>query len=314
MDHLQMSLTPIEAELLARLTAEIQYQKLRADDDLVRPPFSLFYQRLDGREAYIDAFFTMDFPIDYLIRRVTFKEKTPISWATKRTQDESVADADWPRPPPFRFYCSGNAVVAAMRSRVAQLDPAPYDVIARTATLAELVKELWGLWMLKDPAVARKRAERAATLLQDRFPSSPYTALLDAPDFTYDQIPLPSPSSYTDTAGYFIRAYANGKSAPLLRPLADADDHDEALSASNDSASCISDTASSLAHPSIITAREARRESTAFEHSDESFSKDEAMHDGDAKADTVNLEKWRQGVKWELSEWLQEQQVGQSAS
>lgn len=133
MDHLQMSFTPIEDELLARLTAEIQYQKLRADDDPVRPPFSLFYQRLDGREAYIDAFFTTDFPMDYLIRGVTYKEKTPISWATKRTQDESVANADWPRPPPFRFYCSGNAVIAAMRSRVAQLDPAPDDVIERTA-------------------------------------------------------------------------------------------------------------------------------------------------------------------------------------
>ncbi|BGO93577.1 hypothetical protein NBRC10512v2_005891 [Rhodotorula toruloides] len=310
MDHLQMSFTPIEDELLARLTAEIQYQKLRADDDPVRPPFSLFYQRLDGREAYIDAFFTTDFPMDYLIRGVTYKEKTPISWATKRTQDESVANADWPRPPPFRFYCSGNAVIAAMRSRVAQLDPAPDDVIERTATLAALVKELWGLWMLKDPAVARKRAERAATLLQDRFPNSPYTALLDAPDFTYDKIPLPSPSSYTDTAGYFIRAYENGKRAPLLRPLAIADDHDEASSASDESAPCISDTASSLAYPSI-PACEKHGESIA---SNELFSKNETMHDDDAKADTAKIEEGRQGVKWELSEWQQEQQVGQSAS
>lgn len=164
--------------------------------------------------------------------------------------------------------------------------------------------------MLKDPAVARKRAERAATLLQDRFPNSPYTALLDAPDFTYDKIPLPSPSSYTDTAGYFIRAYENGKRAPLLRPLAIADDHDEASSASDESAPCISDTASSLAYPSI-PACEKHGESIA---SNELFSKNETMHDDDAKADTAKIEDRRQGVKWELSEWQQEQQVGQSAS
>lgn len=127
----QMHLLLLEDELLARLTAEIQYQRLRTDDDPVRPPFSLFYWRLDGRSALIDTFFTAGFPMDYVFRRTTWKDPLPVSWSSNRTQAESLATTEWPRPPPFRVYCSGNALMASMRRRVAQVEPAPLAAIAR---------------------------------------------------------------------------------------------------------------------------------------------------------------------------------------
>ncbi|BGP10033.1 hypothetical protein JCM10049v2_005916 [Rhodotorula toruloides] len=311
LDHQHLSLAPIEDEVIARLVAEIRYQEMRCDEDPVRPPFSLFYARLDGRPVFVELFFDVDSRRKYILRWTTWDDDSSSMWSTRRTQEEMLATAHRPGLPPFLFYCSGNAVIATMRKRIAQLEPAPDEIVERTAILQALVQDLWALWMLTDAAKGKQRAQRAATALRRHFPNSPYTALLDAPGFTYDQIPLPSPSTYTDTGGYFIRAYANGKSAPLLRPLAIADDHDEALSASNDSASCSSDAASSSPHPSL-TAYETLDESTAFEQSDESFSKDETSHGGES-FETRTFEKGGQRAKWELSEWLQEQQVEQTA-
>ncbi|KAK4336442.1 hypothetical protein RTBOTA2_005234 [Rhodotorula toruloides] len=195
----------LEDELLARLTAEIMYQTLRTANDSVRPPFSLFYSRLDGRPTLVQPFFVPDFPMTYVMRYTTWEQREPLVWSGTPTEGEVVGR---PGMPPFQLYCSGNALIAAMRSRVAQLEPASVAAVARTRVFAKLYTVLWSLWTSASASTALSHAQHAAHLLRTHFPSSPYIALLDtdAETFRFEDIPLPeAPEGTVDTAGVFLR-------------------------------------------------------------------------------------------------------------
>lgn len=145
LDSHSIHLVPSLDDVLARLAGEVMYFTKRqsansatraAEYSTIRPPWELFYKRLEARPPAVTFAFTKH-STDLLVIRQERPNTAAVNYLTARTAAEVAANESsnglkLPVLPPVEVLCSLNLVVAAMQQRVAQPLPAPDALVVES--------------------------------------------------------------------------------------------------------------------------------------------------------------------------------------
>ncbi|GJN92304.1 hypothetical protein Rhopal_005334-T1 [Rhodotorula paludigena] len=219
-----LSFQPSLEAVLARLVSEYQYQAARqasldengeanqtaalregsvkrarrsepASQLPVRPPFDLFYDRLERDLAILLPTFTPEFALpEYLY--YSPHDEEPSATRVRPVLNRFEPSPDATAVAPFLAPVSTNLVIFAMRLRIRQYEPAPLDQQRASQVLANAVGLLDRFWHLSDahadevPLLLEETLAFVATLPS----SSPYVPFFRSPasaNFDHSLVPLP---------------------------------------------------------------------------------------------------------------------------
>ncbi|BGP25512.1 hypothetical protein JCM10295v2_004440 [Rhodotorula toruloides] len=204
-------LVPSMADVLVRLAGEVMYfQKRQSADDAtraaqypaIRPPWALFYQRLEARPPSVTFAFTKH-STDLIVIRQERPNTAATSYLAARTAAELAAnDSDngpkLPLLPPIEVLCSLNLVIAAMQERIAQPAPAPNALVIESKQIADFAWILYSMWYMRDGDELRmealvREAQRLVSLHTSEHAYAPF--ILQPTDHAFNDLkppPLPS--------------------------------------------------------------------------------------------------------------------------
>lgn len=215
--------------MLARLAGEVMYYEQRKAADpakrandypTFRPPFDLFYRRLEARPPAIRFQFT-NLSSWTLVMRATSHNTPSQPFLLARTANdltENASSNNLALLPPIEILCSLNLLIAGMNGRLAQSEPVPLAVVEESEvslplfaagvghaehpiaqTLALFAHLLYRIWHLREgdeshmDSIVRNVQHLVSALLPDH-PLAPY--LLHPTDHSIDTLPLlPQPNN-----------------------------------------------------------------------------------------------------------------------
>ncbi|BGP07677.1 hypothetical protein JCM10049v2_003517 [Rhodotorula toruloides] len=210
LDHGALHLLPTVDDVLARLAGEVMYYEQRKAADpakrandypTFRPPFDLFYRRLEARPPAIRFQFT-NLSSWTLVMRATSHNTPSQPFLLARTANdltENASSNNLALLPPIEILCSLNLLIAGMNGRLAQSEPVPLAVVEESETLALFAHLLYRIWHLREgdeshmDSIVRNVQHLVSALLPDH-PLAPY--LLHPTDHSIDTLPLlPQPNN-----------------------------------------------------------------------------------------------------------------------
>ncbi|BGO99586.1 hypothetical protein NBRC10513v2_004669 [Rhodotorula toruloides] len=195
LDSHHIHLIPSLDDILARLAGEVMYLTKRQSADsatratqysTIRPPWELFYQRLEARPPAVTFAFTKHSP-DLLVIRQERPNTAAFNYLTGRTAVEVAANdggdgLKLQMLPPVEVLCSLNLVVAAMQQRIAQPAPAPDALVAESKRIADFAYILYNMWYIRDESKMETLVHEAQRLVAVHTPENAYAPLILRPD------------------------------------------------------------------------------------------------------------------------------------
>ncbi|CDR41408.1 hypothetical protein NBRC10512_002041 [Rhodotorula toruloides] len=197
LDSHSIHLVPSLDDVLARLAGEVMYFTKRqsansatraAEYSTIRPPWELFYKRLEARPPAVTFAFTKH-STDLLVIRQERPNTAAVNYLTARTAAEVAANESsnglkLPVLPPVEVLCSLNLVVAAMQQRVAQPLPAPDALVVESKQIADFACILYNMWYTRsgDESKMETLVHEAQRLVSLYAPENAYASFILRPD------------------------------------------------------------------------------------------------------------------------------------
>lgn len=234
LDHHALHLIPSLDDVLARLAGEVMYYEQRKAADpaaraarypTFRPPFDLFYKRLEARCPAISFQFTHLSGWTFVSRKDSY-DSLPTNLLLARTEADITknrATNNLALLPPVEILCSLNLVIAGMNGRFAQSEPVPLPVVEESQVSGRVLQAVWKcfgrhaedsavqnvavfahllyrIWHLRDgdeshmEKIVSNVQLLTTSLLPDDYPLAPY--LLHPTTHSIDDLPLlPQPDN-----------------------------------------------------------------------------------------------------------------------
>ncbi|GJN93455.1 hypothetical protein Rhopal_006511-T1 [Rhodotorula paludigena] len=242
LDARTWDLLPALDAVLIRLLAEAAYQSKRLEDEdnepttkrartaasstetastklPARPPFMLFYERLESIPAV--GHFTPRHA--YRAKRLAWRDPLEVEQTVDYAVVRSDEDADYAASvelegvPPVLLPASTNLLIYAMAGRIKQIPPAPFELRKSSSILADAVDLLLEFWNLKDTSNPAQLVQRAKTFASTLENPSAFGALFSAnlSGISFDALPHPSlPSTHLDSRSPYTRTHAHETPGP----------------------------------------------------------------------------------------------------